>query len=96
MQAELIAASSAADATVWYFTLQKHLPVLFGLTGKPVPVPLSIDNKACLGVANHPMSSPRTRHTCIREFRIRDYAEAGKIRPYWVPGTHNVADHFTV
>ena len=40
MQAELIAASSVADAAVWYFTLQGYFPVLFGLTGKPVPVPL--------------------------------------------------------
>ena len=95
MEAELIAASSAADAAVWYFTLQEYFPVLFGLTGKPLPVPLLIDNKACLSVANHPMSSPRTRHICVREFRIRDYAEGGKIRPYWTPGTHNVADHFT-
>ena len=95
MEAELIAASSAADAAVWYFTLQEYFPVLFGLTSKPLPVPLLIDNKACLSVANHPMSSPRTRHICIREFRIRDYAEERKIRPYWTPGTHNVADHFT-
>lgn len=96
-QAELVAASSAADATVWYFTLQGHSPVLFCLTGKPVPVPLLIDDEACLGVTppNHPMSSPRTRHICICGFRIRDYAEAGEIRPYWIPGTHNVADHFT-
>ena len=96
MQSELIAASSAADASVWFYTLQEHFPVLFGaVEGKPAPVPLLVDNKACLSVANHPMSTPRTRHICLREFRIRDYAEAGQIRPFWVPGTHNCADFFT-
>ena len=32
---------------------------------------------------------------CMREFRIRDYVEAGQVRPLWCPGSHNLADHFT-
>ena len=31
----------------------------------------------------------------LREFRIRDYHEEGKVRPYWLPGKLNVADHFS-
>lgn len=94
MQAELIAASSGADSGVWYYTLQVDFPILFGIQ-EAQAVPLLIDNKAALSVANHPESSPRTRHICLREFRIRDFHEAGQIRPYWCPGTHNVADMFT-
>ena len=95
MEAELIAASSAADSAVWYHSFQESYPLIFGITGKPESVPLLIDNQAALSVANHPVSSPRTRHICLREFRIRDFHEAGKVRPFWCPGTHNVADHFS-
>ena len=95
MQAELIAASSAADSAVWYHTLQCDFPFLFGLSQDIPAIPIMIDNKAALSVANHPESSPRTRHICLREFRIRDMHEAKQVRPYWCPGTHNVADVFT-
>jgi len=95
MQSELIAACSASDSAVWYFALLAEFPFLFGITGTPEPIPLLIDNKACLSVANHPDNSPRTRHIALREFRIRDYVELGQVRPLWCPGTHNVADHFT-
>ena len=95
MQSELIAASTAADTGVWLHGLMTEFPVLFGVSGKVPPVPLLIDNQACLSVANHPDNSHRTRHIALREFRIRDYVANRQIRPYWCPGTHNLADHFT-
>ena len=71
MQAGLIAASSAADSAVWYHTLQCDFPFLFGLKQEIPAIPIMIDNKAALSVANHPESSPRTRHICLRELRTR-------------------------
>ena len=54
-------------------------------------IPIMIDNKAALSVANHPESSPRTRHICLREFRIRDMHEARQVRPY-LGGNGSVPD----
>ena len=97
MQSELIAASTAADQAVWFHTLMSNFPTLFKHdASQPIPpVPLLIDNKAALSVANHPDNSARTRHIALREFRIRDFVEAGQVRPFWCPGSHNLADHFT-
>jgi len=80
---------------VWYHSLQESFPFLFGVK-EAQAVPILIDNRAALTVANHDESSPRTRHILLREFRIRDFHEAGQIRPFWCPGTHNVADMFTM
>ena len=95
MQSELIAARTAADSAVWYHALMGEFPFLFGFESKVPPIPLLIDNQACLSVANHPENSQRTKHIALREFRIRDYVEGGQVRPLWCPGTHNLADHFT-
>jgi len=95
MQSELIAACTAADGAVWFHSLMSEFPFLFGIKGTVPPIPLLIDNQACLSVANHPENSQRTKHIALREFRIRDYVEAGQVRPLWCPGSHNLADHFT-
>ena len=52
---------------------------MFGLKQEIPAIPIMIDNKAALSVANHPESSPRTRHICLREFRIRDMHEANQV-----------------
>merc|ERR1712232_584767 len=54
-----------------------------------------IDNLACLSVTNHPSNNSKARHIALREFRVRDFHELGKVRPFWCPGALNVADHFT-
>jgi len=95
MQSELIAACTASDSAVWFHAMMVEFPFLFDLDGKVPPVPLLIDNQACLSVANHPENSSRTRHIALREFRIRDYVEGKQVRPLWCPGSHNLADHFT-
>ena len=92
MQAELIAASSASDMGIWFHNFITVFPSIFGT---PHPIPILIDNAAALSVANHPKHSPATRHICLREFRIRDAHEMGQVRPFYCPGTHNCADHFT-
>ena len=46
-------------------------------------------------VTNHPSNNSKARHIALREFRIRDFHELGKVRPYWCPGALNVADFFS-
>ena len=45
------------------------------------------------------MVSGASCHIALREFtvqfRVRDYHEMGKIRPYWCPGPFHVADFFS-
>ena len=94
MESELIAASSSADKAVWFYHLSEIYPFLFGLD-KPIGIPLLIDNLACLSVTNHPSNSTKARHVALREFRVRDFHELGKIRPFWCPGKWNVADFFS-
>jgi len=94
MESELIAASASADKAVWFYNLSETYPFLFGLD-KPVAIPLLIDNLACLSVTNHPSNSTKARHVALREFRVRDFHELGKIRPFWCPGKWNVADFFS-
>ena len=94
MESELIAASSTADKAVWFFNLMECYPFIFGLE-KPRAIPVLIDNLACLSVTNHPSNNSKARHIALREFRIRDFHELGKIRPYWCPGVCNVADFFS-
>ena len=81
MESELIAASSSADKAVWFYHLSETYPFLFGLD-KPIGIPLLIDNLACLSVTNHPSNSSKARHVALREFRVRDFHELGKIRPF--------------
>ena len=63
------------------------------------PVPLLIDNCAALSVANHPRTTPRSKHISLREFRIRDYqGDTGhpqSIICLWTPTKLNVSDIFT-
>jgi hypothetical protein len=93
-EAELIAASSASDKSLWFYHLMESLPFLFSIK-RPVSVPMFIDNMAALSVSNHPNSSTKSRHVALREFRIRDHHEANKIRPFFCPGPLNVSDFFT-
>ena len=71
--------------------------LIWGIAPKdtPPPVPQLVDNRAALGVANHPMNHSKLRHWYVREFRIRDFQEAKLIRVYWCPTAFNIADHFT-
>ena len=45
------------------------------------PVPIFVDNEAALSVANHPKTTPKSKFIDLREFRIRDYQQAGFVRP---------------
>jgi len=40
-----------------------------------------VDNEAALSVANHPKTTPKSKFIDLREFRIRDYQQAGFVRP---------------
>ena len=94
MESELIAAASSSDKAVWFYNLMEVYPFLFK-RNEPSAIPLLIDNLACLSVTNHPSNSTKARHIALREFRVRDMHELGKIRPYWCPGQFNVADFFS-
>ena len=94
MESELIAAASSSDKAVWFYNLMEAYPFLFN-RDEPSAIPLLIDNLACLSVTNHPSNSTKARHIALREFRVRNMHELGKIRPYWCPGQFNVADFFS-
>jgi len=94
MEAELIAASATADKAVWFYHLMDSFPVVFG-SRDMFSIPLFVDNLACLSVTNHPHNGAKVRHIALRELRIRDFHEQGKIRPFWCPGDLNVADFFS-
>mmetsp|Transcript_8660 Transcript_8660/g.24668 ORF Transcript_8660/g.24668 Transcript_8660/m.24668 type:complete len:83 (+) Transcript_8660:1626-1874(+) len=51
----------------------------------------SLRSKSLLAI----MVSGASGHIALREFRVRDYHEMGKIRPYWCPGPFHVADFFS-
>ena len=98
-QAELIAASSAADVAAWYFNMASELRFIFfrDLTAKQAvpPIPLLIDNVNALSCSNHPKQTPASKHVHLRDFRIRDYVKNEVIRCLWVPTPLNAADFFT-
>ena len=97
MEAELIAAASASDEGLWLYHLVCDLPHVFGYkTKEDVPsIPLMVDNTAALAVINHPKTHAASRHIQLREFRIRDFHEAGMIRPFYISTLINPADHFS-
>ena len=92
MQAELIAAATCADEVKWFSNFLKPNEAIFG---KFKPIPLLVDNKAALSVANHPKVGKGSKFVDLREYRIRDYQIEGVIRPLWVPGNLNPSDLFT-
>ena len=98
-QAELIAASSAADVAAWYFNMASELRFIFfrDLTAKQAvpPIPLLIDNVNALSCSNHPKQTPASKHVHLREFRIRHHVKNEVIRCLWVPTPLNAADLFT-
>ena len=95
-EAELIAASVAADEAAWFHSLQSELPFIFAPDGSDIlPIPLLIDNLNALNIANHPKQTPASKHVKLREFRIQDHAKANTVRNLWVPTPLNVSDFFT-
>ena len=92
MQAELIAAATCADEVKWFSNFLKPNETIFG---KFKPIPLLVDNKAALSVANHPKVGKGSKFVDLREYRIRDYQMEGVIRPLWIPGNLNPSDLFT-
>jgi len=100
MEAELIAASSAADECSWMHQLLTSLDFLFPALKLPLPgVPLLVDNLAALQTANHPRTNAASKHIALRQFRIRDYSGENDVTPcircLWVPTKLNVADFLT-
>ena len=95
MHSELIAAASSSDEGTFYYQLIDSFRLPFGLQSKPRPIPIFCDNVAALTIANHPTTTPASRHLHLRELRIRDYQQAKHVRLYWTPSNLNAADHFT-
>ena len=95
-EAELIAASVAADEAAWFHSLQSELNFIFAPDGSDIMhIPLLIDNLNALNIANHPKQTPVSKHVKLREFRIQDHAKANTVRNLWVPTPLNVSDFFT-
>jgi len=108
LEAELIAAFSAADEAAWLHQFACSVPFLFCLQqpGAPAPnerdvppVPVLVDNLPAIQTANHPRVTGNTKHIALRDFRIRDYSgdcdNVPRIRVYWVPTKLNAADFFS-
>jgi len=100
MEAELIAASSAADECSWVYQLLTSLGFLFPTLQLPLPgVPLLVDNLAALQTANHPRTNAASKHIALRQFSIRGYSGEHDatpcIRCLWVPTKLNIAGFLT-
>mmetsp|Transcript_8616 Transcript_8616/g.35470 ORF Transcript_8616/g.35470 Transcript_8616/m.35470 type:complete len:269 (+) Transcript_8616:2828-3634(+) len=95
--AELIAASLAADEASWLHQLINELHSIFyrNRENPERPVKLHGDNLAACFTANNPTTSSRSRHLDVRFFKIRDCIAAKKLVFAHIDGKFNVADFFT-
>ena len=89
-EAEYISAVTAAQEMLWLSNLFKEL-------GYPVTsaMPLFIDNKSAIAVAQNPEHHGRMKHLDLRYYWLIDAVEDGRILPEFVPTTEQPADIFT-
>jgi Reverse transcriptase (RNA-dependent DNA polymerase) len=90
VQAEYIAASSAARIAVW---MKKMLEVIMGR--ELGPAILRVDNNGAISLAQGNSGSDFTKHIDIAYHTIREYVEEGLIEIVRVNSKENLADMFT-
>ena len=103
MESELISGAHASDEAVWFHSLYEsihmvlptNLSTTYNSDSKVIPVPIRMENVSTIQLTSHPKSTHLSRHTAMREFRIRDACEAGSIRPMYYPRYFNLSDYFT-
>jgi hypothetical protein len=90
-EAELYAATSAAQESLW-------LMDLLALLGHPQLSPsptLWCDNQSTVILTRDPVFSGRSKHIEARYFFIKELVQRGRLHTAHIPGTLNVADIFT-
>ena len=89
-EAEYISAVTAAQEMLWLSNLFKEL-------GYPVTsaMPLFIDNKSAIAVAQNPEHHGRMKHLDLRYYWLRDTVEAGIIKVAYVNTLEQPADVLT-
>ena len=95
MAAELVSTTTASDEASFFYQAETELPFLFGTDSKQWTIPLLVDNRAAIIVANHPVTTQESRHIALREFRIRDFQDQSVVRVYWCPSEANLSDNMT-
>jgi site-specific DNA-cytosine methylase len=86
--------------TLYFFRLLADLGqraivegVKSGGAGKAMPI--RVDNKSTLRIAENPFNMRRTRHIEIRHMKVLEWVKAGLISLVYVPSADNIADIFT-
>jgi len=89
-EAEIMAASEAANSTSYYRQLFEELGF-----AAPGPTTIYMDNKAAIDLAYNPEHHRRTIHITRRHFFIRELVEDQSITVPYILSADNVADFFT-
>ena len=88
-EAELYAATMAAQEAQWLMYLLEELGYLLG------PAVLKCDNSSVIHLTEEPKFHRNTKHIHLRHFFIRELVQQGRIVMQKVPSDCNVADLFT-
>jgi len=60
-----------------------------------LPVPVMIDNTACISILGNVMQSPKVKHVMVRFHCVRGWVRAGYLSPIYINTKKNLADLFT-
>ena len=92
MEAEYIAAASAAKEAVWIRKFIQELGVVPSIAD---PIELYCDNNGAIAQAKEPRSHQRSKHILRRFHLIREIIDRGDVRICRVSILENVADPLT-
>jgi hypothetical protein len=90
IEAELVAASTAAKEAIWL----KNLAKFVGWQDDSA-MTLNIDNQGVLAIIKNPTFHAKTKHIDVHNFYVRERAEEHVIEPVYIASNANVADIFT-
>ena len=92
-EAEYMALSHIIKELLWILNIMQAIPGQF----VRLPIPIYIDNKPCINLANDHAASKYTRHIGIAHHFLREHCEGGDRRFHliWTESSSNVADGMT-
>ena len=88
-EAKYMALSDCSRQAIWMKTVFSEIGMPLGA------IPVCGDNQGSIFISSNPVQERRSKHIDIRYHYVREQIEDGKIKIYFVEGSHNPADLFT-